>query len=105
MEGTVSATQANGPGRGEEQGGRGDDLTVVRDQTHECLELLRSLVALMLSRQGERDGPMLEDLIAALVAQQREMLAGIGRIEHALQALTKHIEGGGSVRPNGYPRT
>jgi hypothetical protein len=33
------------------------------------------------------------------------MLAGIGRIEHALQALTKHIEGGGSVRPNGYPRT
>ncbi len=102
----ASVTEANGAG----EGGREDDLTVIREQTRESLELLRSLVALMLP-QGDREGPTLEDLIAALVAQQRQMIAGIDRIEAALQRLVEGADGGrgsranGNSHPNGYSRS
>ena len=49
------------------------DLATIREQTRECLELLRALVGLLVN-EPERDGPTLEDLIAALVAQQRDAL-------------------------------
>lgn len=50
-----------------------DDLAVIREQTRETLELLRALVAALLNKP-EKTGPTLEDLIAALVAQQRDVL-------------------------------
>lgn len=52
---------------------RDDDLAVIREQTRETLALLRQLVEMLLPR-GDPDAPKLEDLIAALVAQQREIL-------------------------------
>ncbi len=96
-------TEADGAG----EGGRDDDLTVIREQTRESLELLRSLVALMLPK-GEKEGPSLEDLIAALVAQQREMIAGIGRIEAAVQRLGDRggvLRANGNGHANGYTRS
>lgn len=53
--------------------GTQSDLTIIREQTRECLELLRALVGLLVNKP-EREGPTLEDLIAALVAQQRDAL-------------------------------
>ncbi len=50
-----------------------DDLAVIREQTRETLELLRALVTALLNKP-EKSGPTLEDLIAALVAQQRDAL-------------------------------
>lgn len=50
-----------------------EDIALIRQQTRETLELLRALVAALLNKP-EKSGPTLEDLIAALVAQQRDAL-------------------------------
>jgi len=59
--------------------GTESDLAIIREQTRECLELLRALVGLLVNKP-EREGPTLEDLIAALVAQQREGLVLLRQI-------------------------
>ena len=59
--------------------GKESDLTIIREQTRECLELLRALVGLLVNKP-EREGPTLEDLIAALVAQQRDALVLLRQI-------------------------
>jgi hypothetical protein len=59
--------------------GTQSDLTIIREQTRECLELLRALVGLLVNKP-EREGPTLEDLIAALVAQQRDALVLLRQI-------------------------
>ena len=55
------------------------ELTIIREQTRECLELLRALVGLLVNKP-EREGPTLEDLIAALIAQQRDALVLLRQI-------------------------
>jgi hypothetical protein len=88
------------------EGGEASDLAIIRDQTREILELLRRLVALMLPKE-DGDGPKLEDLIAALVSQQREILVGIQRVHADLAALFARLDGAagslakGGGRPNG----
>ena len=59
--------------------GRESDLTIIREQTRECLELLRALVGLLVNKP-EREGPTLEGLIAALVAQQQLALVLLRQI-------------------------
>jgi hypothetical protein len=59
--------------------GTRSDLAIIREQTRECLGLLLALVALLVNKP-ERDGPTLEDLIAALVAQQRDALVLLRQI-------------------------
>ena len=59
--------------------GKESDLTIIREQTRECLELLRALVGFLVNKP-EREGPTLEDLIAALVAQQRDALVLLRQI-------------------------
>ncbi|HJT77000.1 MAG TPA: hypothetical protein VJ739_07325 [Gemmataceae bacterium] len=71
-----------------------DRLAVIEDQTRMTLELVRSLVQLLLPREGGRDGPSLEDLIAALVAQQRDTLVSVRRLQADLAALCDHLLGG-----------
>jgi hypothetical protein len=89
--------------------GEARDLAVIRDQTREILELLRRLVAMMLPKE-DGDGPMLEDLIAALVAQQREIIVGIQWVHADLAALFARIDAAagspanGGGRPNGGGR-
>src|SRR5690242_4775280 len=70
-----------------------DRLTAIQDQTRETLELVRSLVQLLAPREGARKGPPLEDLIAALVAQQRAMLFSVRDLQAGMDALCEHLLG------------
>ena len=72
-----------------------EQLTALRAETHEVLELVRSLVALLLPK-GSDDGPKLEDLIAALVAQQRDILVATRQIQVDMLVL---LERSGEVKP------
>lgn len=86
-----------------------EDLTVIREQTREILELVRNLVGLLLPK-GDGEGPKLEDLIAALVAQQRDILVATRQIQSDIQALVsltredgaEHV---GPAHANGDMRT
>ena len=67
------------------------DLAVIRDQTSESLQILRSLLSIMLPK-ADGDGPKLEDLIAALVAQQRDILAGVARLQSDMDGLFDRLD-------------
>jgi hypothetical protein len=78
-----------------------EDLVAIREQTRETLELVRSLVSLLLPKDSG-DGPKLEDLIAALVAQQRDMLVAIRQIQADLVVLLER-SGGSAQKPSNGP--
>jgi hypothetical protein len=62
---------------GAEAGGEtaiAERLEVIEEQGRQTLELLRTLIGLLMPKE-ERDGPSLEDLLAAMIAQQRDLLA------------------------------
>ena len=77
-----------------------EELTVIREQTREILELVRSLVSLLLPKD-DGDGPKLEDLIAALIAQQRDILVATRQIQSDIQALLRRdgLQAGDSAEP------
>jgi hypothetical protein len=81
-----------------------DTLGIILDQTRETLELVRSLVALLLQQHGDSDGPKLEDLIAALVAQQRNILVCVHQVQADLTALHHRLEGVVGAAGNGHAR-
>ena len=56
-----------------EQTAIAERLEAIEEQGRLTFELLKTLVGLLVPK-GERDGPSLEDLIAAVVAQQRDLL-------------------------------
>ena len=66
-------------------------LAVIAHNTSESLELLRSLVTLLLAKEAGHDGPRLEDLIAALLAQQRDMLTALRRLEADVAAIARRV--------------
>ena len=66
-------------------------LAVIAHDTSESLELLRSLVALLLAKEAGHDGPRLEDLIGALVAQQRDMLAALRLLQADVAAIARRV--------------
>lgn len=80
----------------EEEGSVPKQLGALRAETHEILELVRSLVSLLLPK-GDDDGPKLEDLIAALVAQQRDILIAVRQIQADQLVL---LERSGGAKPN-----
>ena len=89
---TVAASRAS-------EEGKESELTIIREQTRECLELLRALVGLLINKP-EREGPTLEDLIAALVAQQRDAFVLLHQIASDQRAILDRlpalpIDGGG----------
>lgn len=86
----------------EEEGAVGEQLAALRAETHEILELVRSLVSLLLPK-GSDDGPTLEDLIAALVAQQRDILVAVRQIQ-ADQSVLLERSGGLKPQQPGTPR-
>jgi hypothetical protein len=67
--------------------GEASDLASIREQTRETLELVRALVALMLPKEGGREGPTLEELISAMVAQQRDTLVLLRMIQQGIHTL------------------
>jgi hypothetical protein len=74
-----------------------EDIAILREESREQLELLRTLVKLLLPK-GDDDGPKLEDLIAALVAQQRDVIVGIRQMQSDMEVLLERSVG---VRVNG----
>ena len=72
-------------------GGIESRLAAIEHSTSESLELLRSLVALLLAKEAGHDGPPLEDLIAALVAQQRDMLAALRLLQGDVTAIARRV--------------
>ncbi len=97
----TTATRPAGAG----DDGAQSDLAIIRAQTRECLELLRALVGLLVNKP-ERDGPTLEDLIAALVAQQRDALILLRQIASDQGAILDRLPalpvGGGGPAANGH---
>ncbi len=77
---------------GRVQGDRDDDLAVIREQTRETVALLRQLIEMLLPK-GDPNAPKLEDLIAALVAQQRETLHGVKQIAADQAVLIEYLMG------------
>jgi hypothetical protein len=110
----MASKHGRGAEIGEAQIGSGPDLAVVREQTRECLELLRALVGLLVNKP-EREGPTLEDLIAALIAQQRDALVLLRQIASDQGAILDRlpampVDGIGAVANrhaarNGAPRS
>src|SRR5271165_4476328 len=66
-------------------------LAGIAHDTSESLELLRSLVALLLAKEAGHDGPRLEDLVGALVAQQRDMLAALRLLQADVTAIARRV--------------
>lgn len=98
--GSDNGTSAVSPVTGDE-GEVAEQLTALRAETHEILELVRSLVALLLPK-GSDDGPKLEDLIAALVAQQRDILVATRQIQADMLVLLER-SGGVKSKPTSVP--
>jgi len=72
------------------------DVEVIKEQTRETLALLRQLVEMLLPK-GDLDKPKLEDLLAALIAQQARILAIVGQLRLDMAAVLELLPppGGG----------
>ena len=62
-------------------------LATIQDQSRQTLELLRTLIGLIVPIVGDREGPPLEDLVATLVAQNRDLLTIARRIHADVRAI------------------
>jgi hypothetical protein len=102
---------------GDAAGATADDATsilaLIQSDTRETLELVRALVQLLLPTNEPKQGPSLEELIAALVALQRDQMillrqlqADIGAVLDRLPESSISGEGLGYDRrpPNGNHR-
>lgn len=85
----------------EAQGGDRETLAIIRDQTRQTLELVKALVELLLAKEGGREGPTLEELLAVLIAQQRDILTGVRHLQTDISAIAQHVLPPGESRLNG----
>lgn len=92
----------NGDDTGPATAARDDDLAVIREQTRETLALLRQLIEMLLPK-GDPDAPKLEDLLAALVAQQREILLILKHLASDISTLLDHAAADGRPLTQGRP--
>ena len=79
-----------------------ETLAAILEQTRQTLELLRTLIALIVPIVGDREGPPLEDLIATLVAQNRDLLTIARRIQADVRAIGDRLPAGVSPEQNGH---
>ncbi len=79
---------------------RDDDWAVIREQGRETLALLRQLIEMLLPK-GDPNAPKLEDLIAALVVQQRETLRWVKQVAADQTVLIDHLMGEDHPQANG----
>ncbi len=85
-----------------------DILVAIENQTRTTLELVRSIAAVMLLKK-ERKGPSLEQMLAAIMAQQREILREVKETRDTLseigealpQAVAEAVATAGGGRSNG----
>jgi len=85
----------------EAQGGDRETLAIIRDQTRQTLELVKALVELLLAKEGGREGPTLEELLAVLIAQQRDILTGVRHLHTDISAIAQHVIPPDAVPMNG----
>lgn len=79
-----------------------ETLATILEQTRQTLELLRTLIGLIVPIVGDREGPPLEDLIATLVAQNRDLLTIARRIQADVRAIGDRLAAGVSSQQNGH---
>ena len=79
-----------------------ETLATIQEQSRQTLELLRTLIGLILPIVGDREGPPLEDLIATLVAQNRDLLTIARRIQADVRAIGDRLSTGVSSEQNGH---
>jgi inosine-uridine nucleoside N-ribohydrolase len=78
-----------------------ETLATIQDQSRQTLELLRTLIGLIVPIVGDREGPPLEDLIATLVAQNRDLLTIVRRIQADVRAIADRLPAVVTPDPNG----
>ena len=94
----------------EARGADRETLAIIRDQTRQTLELVKALVELLLAKEGGREGPTLEELLAVLIAQQRDILTAVRHLQTDVSAIAQHVLPPGESRltgathPNGGAR-
>jgi hypothetical protein len=76
-------------------------LAIIQDQSRQTLELLRTLIGLIVPIVGDREGPPLEDLIATLVAQNRDLLTMVRRIQADVRTIADRLPAVATPDPNG----
>ena len=66
-----------------------EHLFRIEEQGRQTLELVRALIGMLMPKDGAREGPTLEELLATLIMQQREMIAVERGIQSAVLELPK----------------
>ena len=79
-----------------------ETLATILEQSRQTLDLLRTLIGLIVPIVGDREGPPLEDLIATLVAQNRDLLTIARRIQADVRAIGDRLSTGASLEQNGH---
>ena len=77
-------------------------LATIQEQSRQTLELLRTLIGLIVPIVGDREGPPLEDLIATLVAQNRDLLTIARRIQADVRAIGDRLRAVVSTEQTGH---
>lgn len=85
---------------GDQEDGIRETLATIQEQSRQTLELLRTLIGLILPIVGDREGPALEDLIATLVAQNRDLLTIARRIQADVRTIGDRLPAGVSSEKN-----
>jgi len=101
MEARMAGKDAAEAEAGDHEDSIRETLATIQDQSRQTLELLRTLVGLILPIVGDREGPPLEDLIATLVAQNRDLLTIARRIQADVRAIGDRLPAGVSSAQNG----
>jgi hypothetical protein len=87
---------------GDHEDGIRETLATIQEQSQQTLKLLRTLIGLILPIVGDREGPPLEDLIATLVAQNRDLLTIARRIQTDVRAIGDRLPAGASPAQSGH---
>ena len=66
-------------------------LKAILEQGKRTFEMVHSLVRLLMPKEGAREGPPLEDLLAQIISQQREMIEISAAIQTDLQGFAKTL--------------
>jgi hypothetical protein len=83
-----------------------DLLAAIHEQGRQTLELVGTIVSLLMPKEGGREGPTLEELLAKLVSQQQQIImigkatqADLDRLGKTLpDAVAEVIDGNRSLR-------
>jgi len=79
-----------------------ETLATIQGQSRQTLELLRTLIGFILPIVGDPEGPPLEDLIATLVAQNRDLLTIARRIQADVRVIGDRLPAAITTEQDGH---